>query len=502
MSFHSTQYNEIYPKINMIFNKDKKINLKQNFYPKNVSQLKSYYTSLNTTPNSNIINTTNNSSDDKKAMLTKNFTFYSQETSPHLSKKDKKQLKLIIRNFDKHKVVTKELFSQEQKLRLNSINKTNYFFIMNHGKQNKNSRNKGRKLIKRMNSTDYSSSSMIDKFNNKTAGILDASTPERIFSKNLTKFTKQIINNFSDTIKIGKDLEFSVMKNKNAMKHLELIDNLYVKKAYETEKKFYEAKYNAWQNEKKNEIEKNNEKKENLSYIKNPIKDKFKSNDYLPVRTNIKTKCLRDENTLSKMNFAFITRMKRPKTIRNKTNLTENNNKSGNRINQKNKTNIERLNSSKNFKPLYYVKSSKSNNKLNIKDFSDELFMKEFHQLHNKKKLKKIIERSRNIADSIAEMSYMPYQPLDYRFININTYNLERVIKLNMINKHSKDILDNELLIHNPRILRDEILKTEMNYYRVNHNQEYKAHFLKKKLMPETIKKYAYIKDSYFGIPC
>ena len=190
-------------------NRDKKINLKQSYLPKNFSQL-----NINKDPanlnEKNFAKISNNYSSDKNIIrLTKNFSnsFYNERSRSHLSNDDKKKLKSIISDFNKNKVITQQLFNQEKRLRLNGINKTNYFFLVNTEKYNKykkniksRSRNKNnitkkfscsifnkktRNLRLMTNNTNYSSSSMINRFNNKTNGILDTSTSESIYNNNL-----------------------------------------------------------------------------------------------------------------------------------------------------------------------------------------------------------------------------------------------------------------------------------------------------------------------------
>ena len=260
-------------------NKDKKNNIKQFDFPKNYSQLninhvpvnlnEEKYTKISNT-NCNRTNKLSNSySSDKKIIrLTKNFSnlFYNKRSRSHLSNNDKKKLKSIIGDFNKNKVITQQLFNQEKRLRLNSINKTNYIFLVNTEKYNKykkniksRSRNKNnitkkftnsifnkkyRNLRLMTNKTNYSSSSMINRFNNKTNRILDTSTPESIYNKNLKIFRRQIINDFRDHAILENDAELSKMKYEDAIKVLENAEDFYVKRAVETEKKFYKAKNN------------------------------------------------------------------------------------------------------------------------------------------------------------------------------------------------------------------------------------------------------------------
>ena len=484
-------------------NKSKVQNLKGNFYHKNFSQLKNYYISLNLSKNPNQY-ITNNPLEDKKFKLKKNLTFYTQESRPNLTNKDKKKIKLIIKNFDKNKVVTEELFAQDKRIRLNSVNKSNYFFLVNKTNHCKINRNKGRELIKRINDTDFLSSSMIEKFNNKTAGILDISTHQKIFSKNnFINFTKQIINNFSDKIKIGKELEYSTMKNRKAMKILEFFDELQIKKALETEKNFYKAKYNQWENEDVSNEEKNREETK-VGFKRIPIKDTF--NDYHHERKRTKNKSFIER----KISYAMNPQKKYSKNKRNSVILIESNDKlleiydkykQAKNLTRKVKES-EKLDTSHDNNCSFILKSNKKINQKNENISNSELLMKEFHKISNIKTLKKIRERSKIYADSIAEMNYMPYQPMNHPIKKIYYNNLKRAIKINYIKKHLLNTKDDELIPYDAELLKDQLLETQSKIYRKNFNKKSNFHFLKNKFKSQTIRKFAYIKDSYFGVPC
>ena len=498
-----------YPSINLAPSKNRKINLKKSYYYKNFTQLKNYYTSVNSSEKSNDLNNINlisNISDNKhsKIKLKKNLTFDVQDAYPNLTNEYKRELKLIINNFEKNKVVTKQLFNQEKRLRLNSINESNYFFLLN-----KKSKTKGRNNIPKITKTDLSASSMITKFNNKTFGILDISNPEKKYSKNLTNLTKHIINNFSDKINIGNDFEYSRMKNKNAMNNLELFDDLYIKKAFETEKKFYLAKYNQlMEQDSKNEDKDYSEIKKEPPLIKISIKENTGNND--KIRKEEKTKSLRNKKTLNKLNLDFINNKRRHKSIINTPILLSRN--SNNQLikidNHKNtlkrvedKKNSHKTNTSNEINNTYHLKYRKHNDKYKS-NLNMESLVKDFYKIYNKKRIQKIKERSKDYADSIAELNYMQYEPMNQYYMNVNNNNLERAIKINVIKKYMHNVQDDDLLIYNPKALRDEILKTQMKSYKVNFNKKYNFNFIKQKFRPKTIRKFAYIKDSYFGIPC
>ena len=335
-----------------INNTDKKINLKKSYYPKNFSQLNINHvpTNLNEEKYTNITNanynrannfSNSNSSNKKIIRLTKNFSnsFNNDKSRPHLSNDDKKKLKSIINGFNNNKVITQQLFNQDKRLRLNCTNKTNYFFFVNKEKYRKykksiknRSRNeykitkkfsssifnkKTRNLRLMTNNTNYSSSSMIKRFNNKTKGVLDTSTPESIYNNNLNIFRRQIINNFRDKEIFESDAEQSRLKYEDAIKVLENAENFYVKRVVETEKKFYKAKNNQLQNElKEKDIENIEEKKEENKVEKKIIPSLFiKSIKNLSEERKEKKRKnsmdLKDENILSNLNFVISLKKKR-----------------------------------------------------------------------------------------------------------------------------------------------------------------------------------------------
>ena len=470
--------NKIISQNKLISPTGKIVNLKQFYYPKNVSQLKNYYTSFNLGQKSDSSQTSNN----KKNTLKKNLTFVCQDKCSYLTNNDKKKLKIIINNFIKNKILTRKLFDQEKKFRLNSVDKTNYHFL-NQTNYNQQKKIKGRNFFPRIYNTDYSASSMIDKFNNKTTGILDI-PPHEIKSKNLTKITKQIINNFSDYGKNGKDFEYSKYKNENVMNILKSFDELNIQKAFEIEKKFYKAKYNEWKKENKNLEKEENIKKS--SFVQNIIKENISSEELFQEKLKEKNANILKRNTYLKLNTYS---NKRIKELKNSSRLEKKYHTNKNNDGKRNKSNDIKYSDKKAY--------SKSLNFSNM-----DLIMKEFYKIANKNRMKQIKERSKNYADSFAEISYIPYEPMNRPFMKIYSNNLKRVIKVNFINKYLNIDKDNELLIQNSKLLRDDILNTRIQFYKVNFNKVQKNNFIRNKLKPETIKKYGYIKDSYFGIPC
>ena len=84
---------------------------------------------------------------------------------------------------------------------------------------------------------------------------------------------------------------------------------------------------------------------------------------------------------------------------------------------------------------------------------------------------------------------------------NINMHNLARARKINIINKYLYNLEDDDLLIHNPKKLREEIKKVQNACNKTDYKANYNYSFLRKKLKLETIRKFNCIKDSQFGFP-
>ena len=382
------------------------------------------------------------------------------------------------------------------------------------------------------NNTNYSSSSMINRFNNKTNGILDTSTSESIYNNNLNVFRRQIINDFRDQEILENDAELSKMKYEDAIKVLKNAENFYIKRAVETEKKFYKAKNNQLKNEvKEKDIENNEEKIEENKVEKKIIPSLFKKsiNNLSEIRKEKKrenTINLKDENILSKLNFVISSKKNRNR--RNSVIFDQDINKSVNKLilynkseNHRNSINKsinksfqKKLNFTRDKNYLYNAERNKDK-KLKIKtseiafnqNIDLNLLMPFFYKIHKKNRLNRIKEKSKDYANSILEINYLPYQPMKKTnpicsFIKINKNNLSRAIKINTINKYLYNIEDEDLLLHNPKKLREELLKTHMKFYKISFKKKFNHNFLRKKLKPETIRKFAYIKDSYVGVPC
>ena len=495
---------------NLLSNKNKNINLKKFFYYKDFAQLKNYYNSMSSQQKSKDLNNVNiiPNSQNNKNKLKKNLTFIKPEDQSYIIKKVKKEVKKIINNFEKNKIVTEHLLSQEKKLPLNSVNETNFLFLLN-----KRNKKKGRKDISQMSNTDLSTSSMIKKFNKKTSGLLDISTPVKIYSKELTELTKDIINNFSDKILATNDFEYYKTKNKKAMNNLRLFDDLFVQKALETEKQFYLAKYNKKlskdnkkEKEKEKEKDEKNELKKKNSLISKLIKDNCRNIEKIRIKSG-KNNTLNDGNLFDNINIDILNKIKKNRSRRN-TLFLENRNISNNKIEKRNslimseKDKINR-NSFNNISriinnPLKYSKKDAKISSYNL----NEISIKDCHKIYNRNRMKRIKARSRDYANSLAELNYMQYEPMNQTYMKVNDNNLKRVIKISEIKKYKHNLQDDDLLLYNPKLLRDKIYKTQMNYYHSYFNKECHFNFIKKKFRPQTIRKFSYIKDSYFGIPC
>ena len=164
------------------------------------------------------------------------------------------------------------------------------------------------------------------------------------------------------------------------------------------------------------------------------------------------------------------------------------------KINRNSFNNISRIINN----PLKYSKKDAKISSYNL----NEISIKDCHKIYNRNRMKRIKARSRDYANSLAELNYMQYEPMNQTYMKVNDNNLKRVIKISEIKKYKHNLQDDDLLLYNPKLLRDKIYKTQMNYYHSYFNKECHFNFIKKKFRPQTIRKFSYIKDSYFGIPC
>lgn len=480
-----------------------------------------------------------------KSNLKRNKTAKFLNVFPHkeLSEEEKIKMTMILKNFTKNKLATEELFKIEKKLPLNSINQSSFNFInnedykeKNNSKQNHNIKN----LEKSFSHPNLLASSMIDKFNNKTNEILDKPLINRIkYSKNIFKFRKQIINNFTEQENHLGNIENSKDKYRNALDYFDKTKDIQIKKFIKSEEQFYKLR-----NKEIGlyEIDTNDEQEDNADSINNNTRlYSFKSSKNLDVNN------FDDEEHINKnINKTFKSRafssknvlydfksFSSPKNIlkngfdkQNSKNLAHNLNeknferKEGNKpsskkINSYNSINYEikfhKNNNNKiyyNLNKFYNYKNQSKNNKSQIPIFKSRSEQKVFNLKKNFLlfQKKKIVERSKKFAESMANMYFFQYNPknyIDYKnaTMNINTKNLTKVIKLNRINKYLCDVEDDDLLVMNSNKLRDLMKQAEIQYYLCN-KKDFQLSYLRKNLKPQTLNKFSRIKNSFFGFPC
>ena len=398
-----------------------------------------------------------------------------------LNSVDKKKILSIINNFKKNRVVTERLINKEKILALNSVNNSNYAFLLRDGK---NSRNKNRKIIDRNQYNDCSSN-MINKFNNKTFGILEPLNTSPIYSTNLDYFRHQLINNFTE---YNENMDLARKKYNDAMKIGEINDKKNIRLALEMEQKFYQNKFNIF--EDKN----------------------FKVN-----YKNIINKIRQTHGHFRKSNI-FKNNNKIYKSPRRKSQINiANNNILGDKINESNSKILNSANkkSPKKMKSddinlnLFKNKIRFSKSKLNEmsnSNSSNERTMLDVKKIHNLKEKKRIEQRSNDLVNSIYEINNYPYEELQTSYSrdkvgDINIHNLSRAIKINIINKYLYNLEDDDLLLHNPKKLKEEIKEVEISCNKNNYKTNYNYSFLRNKLKKETLRKFKYIKDSRFGYP-
>ena len=406
-----------------------------------------------------------------------------------LSKEVKKKLNSIIKKFKNNKLATNSLFNKEKKIPLNSMNKSNFCFLFNE--EEKNNKNKQNiKNIKKSASISLSSS-MMNKFNNKTSSILDiACSNSSKFSKNLFSFRNQIINSYTDQDKNTNGIEFSKTNYKDALYILDETEDNKLKKTLKNEEQFYNLK-----NRKIGLYEIDLDKENNYSYnIQKNNSFKNLKNYQFFYGKNINNKNNIKNNTLFDKTKTII-------AIDNNKNMNSDNN-----INKKKclSDNNKRKNSLyTNFKNLINNKHRPSKKKFKSKIEEKMLkFMEKYWLFQNKK----ILEKSKRFANSMAQMNFFKYKPKEYvdyknATLNINSQNLKRVIKLIRINKYLCDLEDDDLMVMDSKKLRDLMKEVEIKYYSCNKN-DFQLSYLKKNLRPQTISKFCRIKNSFFGLPC
>ena len=292
---------------------------------------------------------------------------------------------------------------------------------------------------------------MINKFNNKTFGILDPPIRDPMYSTNLNYFRKQLINNFNE---YNKSLEYARKKYNNAMAIGELHEKKNIKIAFDLEKKFYQNKYKILKDLNIKDI--NQELINNIKQLHGSSR-----NSYIDRNKEIVHKPLKNHKTT-------IIRVASPK-----------------------KDKIE--NQKFNLKHQIFNENNTEKSLIKVK------------KAHNIKEQKNIKQRSSDFANSIYEINYYPYEEFDSFLLenqgSVNLHNLLRAIKVNSINKYVYNLEDDDLLVHNPKKLKEEIKKTQIECNKNNYRANYNMSFLRKKLKIETIRRFNNIKDSRFGFP-
>ena len=440
-----------------------------------------------------------------------NYNIYKNEKEKiTLSKEEKKKLNSIIKKFKNNKLATNGLFNKEKKIPLNSMNKSNFYFLINE--EEKNNKNKQNiKNIKKSGSISLSSS-MMNKFNNKTSSILDIACSNRSkFSKNLFSFRNQIINSYTDQDKNTDGMEFSKTNYKDALYILDETEENKLKKTLKSEEKFYNLK-----NRKINLYEIDLDKENYYSYniqknnsFKNLKNYQFVYGKNIDNKNNIKNSTLSSKtlnlklklNSSKKILNNLFDKTKTIITIDNNTNMNSDNKTNSKKCFSDNNKRKNRLYT--NFKNFINNKHRPSKKKF-ISKIEEKMlkFMEKYWLFQNKK----ILEKSQRFANSMAQMNFFKYKPKEYvdyknATLNINSQNLTRVIKLIRINKYLCDLEDDDLMVMDSKKLRELMKEAEMKYYSCN-KKDFQLSYLKKNLRPQTISKFCRIKNSFFGLPC
>ena len=461
--------------------KNKKLKQKINLKKLNIKNRNRNIIHIYNSTNSSISKNSRNSFFSRNSLkdATNSYKTYNNKTK--LTENEKKKIKSIIKVFRNHKVLTERLIKKEDILALNSVNNSNYSFLLRQNEE-KSAKNKSRKLIYNNQYNDVSSF-MINKFNNKTFGILDPPNREPMYSTNLNFFRRQLINNYNE---FNKNTEYARRKYNNAMKIGEINDEKNIKLALDLEKKFYQNKYNIlndinFNQDIINKIKQHHGASRNSYFernkeqlIQNSIKNHktsliFNSKDNEKKIDDIYLKKLYAINNISPM-----------KTKSNEVNLNLYNN---------------------------YIRLNKGHKTEISNDIIDnEKSMQKFKKIHDLKELNKIKQRSADYVNSFYEINNYPYEEFVISNLNdnkgvISRHNLTRAIKVNSINKYLYNLEDDDLLLHNPKKLKEEIMKVQIECNQNNYKTNYNFSFLRKKLRKETIIKFKHIKDSRFGFP-
>jgi hypothetical protein len=225
----STSSSEKYKKYNIKIKSkslDKASSKKSKIKFRNIIQ---YYNS----DNNSLLKSSNSNYISRLSVVSKTNSLKDYKNKISLTEVDKRKIKSIIKVFKNNKVITERLLKKEKNLALNSVNNSNYSFLLSQNKD-KITKNKSKKLLYRNQYNDFSSY-MINKFNNKTFGILDPPNRAPMYSTNLIYFRKQLINNFNE---YNKNLEYARKKYNNAMKVGEINEQKNIKIAFDLEKNF------------------------------------------------------------------------------------------------------------------------------------------------------------------------------------------------------------------------------------------------------------------------
>ena len=463
--------------IKLSLNQKKKINLKKiNISDKNLNQ---YYNSVNnsTSGNSEIDFSSGNKEKDN-IVSSKSF-----KNKRILTENDKKKVKDIVTNFRKHKVVTERLLKKEKSLALNSVNNSNYAFLLTQS-EDKNIRKKSKNIIYRNQYNDFSSY-MIKKFNNKTFDILDPPNKNPIYSTNLEYFRPQLINNFNE---YKGNLEYARKKYNDAMNVGEINDEKNIKKAIKMEHKFYQNKFNILKNKDFKDINGRliNKIKQMYGYCRNSYLLRNNSKTFTSPIKKEKTSIIKDKDfkdNLSNKNLKIFHDLKN--TFPRKKNTDE--------------INMHLYNNKIRFS-LSHIKDFTN---IKVKNEKAVQNIIEAHKLKEKKKIKQV---SSDYSNSFYEINDYPYEKITNSYSrdkvgDINIHNLTRVKKINIINKYLYNLEDDDLLLHNPKKLKEELKKVQIACEKNNYRTNYNFSFLRKNLKKETINKFNCIKDSRFGFP-
>ena len=451
-------------------NSNIKINIKSKADPKKIKTKSRNVIQYYNSKNNSIIKNINNNNLSKKS---KTNSLINNNNKILLTEIDKRKIKSIIKVFKNNKVLTERLLKKENILALNSVNNSNYSFLLNQNKD-EISKNKSKKLLYRNKYSDYSLF-MINKFNNKTFDILDKPYRNPMYSTNLNYFRRQIINNFSEN---NINLEYARKKYNNAMKVGEINEQRNIKLALDMEKKFYQNKYNKL-------------KDFNIKDINHQILNKIKQ-FHVEFRNSYFDKHKKIVNDSLKKHKTTIIR-----DLFTKANKIENQ-----KINFKhqmiNEKNIDLYNN--------YIRFNKPHKTEIIDEKNSEKSLLRVKKVHDIKEQKKIMQRSSDYANSIYEINNYPYEEFDTSYSKeeqnfINIHNLTRAIKINTINKYLYNLEDDDLLVHNPKKLKEEVMKIQIECNKNNYQTKYNMSFLKRDLKKETIRKFNNIKDSKFGVP-